>query len=106
MLFIYFYFILEAIAKHLAYIENAIKELQSSQNEILLRTRCSTYTTPLEILIPDNITLPCDDNEALNKLENWILIEENSKHLVKYLPFLFYLVHNIMLARYLKYCRF
>lgn len=57
------------IAKHLAHIENDIKELKITQQEILLRVR--TSSTPLsgtKLSLPEGMTLPCDDEVKNERL--------------------------------------
>lgn len=68
------------IAKYLARIESDVKELQISQHEILQRLRSSGPVTGMELSLPEGITLPCNDHQALLKIEMWI--DENGKHLV------------------------
>lgn len=75
------------IIRHLARIEESIKDLQQTQNEILGRLRSSSAAPPATSL-PDGITAPCDNLSDLQDLEKWLLIENNDKLLVRYFSIL------------------
>lgn len=83
LLFTHSIIITDIIAKRLASIEIEIKEINTSQQEILQRVRSSSTITPFETL-PDEITLPCDNSESLNLIETWIVTDDNEKQLVSF----------------------
>ncbi|XP_063233547.1 uncharacterized protein LOC134537213 [Bacillus rossius redtenbacheri] len=66
---------LQVIARHLAKIEKHLDVIQQSVSELLKQTLPDTVQN-INIL-PEELTLPCETEEQLNKVEEWISIPEN-----------------------------
>ncbi|XP_063219435.1 uncharacterized protein LOC134529371 isoform X3 [Bacillus rossius redtenbacheri] len=66
---------LQVIARHLAKIEKRLDVIQQSVSELLKQTLPDTVQN-INIL-PEELTLPCETEEQLNKVEEWISIPEN-----------------------------
>lgn len=65
----------DIIAKHLARLEKRIDDIQSTLTDI--SNKLFPQTVPDSVNLPDDLKLPCQSQEDIAKLEQWLAIPEN-----------------------------
>lgn len=73
---------LRVISKHLVKIEKRLDVIQQSVSELLQQAVPDTIQNTSSNTLPEDLILPCETVEQLNKLEEWISSPENKTYMV------------------------